>query len=50
LLAIYSLKVRGRLTAAETTQARPFVLECLKSHNALLARKAQSVLEFLDKV
>jgi hypothetical protein len=50
LLAIYSLKVRGRLTAAETAQARPFVLECIKSKNEMLARKARSVLEFLDKV
>jgi hypothetical protein len=49
LLAIYSLIVRGRLTAAETTQARPFVLECIKSNNVMVARKAQSVLEFLDK-
>ena len=38
LLAIYSLKVRGRLTEAETTQARPFVLECIKSKNEMLAR------------
>jgi hypothetical protein len=50
VLAIYSLKVRGRLTDAETAQARPFVLECMKSNNAMLASKARMVLQFLDKV
>jgi hypothetical protein len=48
LLAIYGLKVRCRLTDAETVQARPFVRDCLESNNTMLTRKAQSVLEFLD--